>query len=110
MITYIIPNKQGNASTLGKLFTKLGINNPQEEADTLIKELGSAINLDHIQGYTDPNEVIHYIFTFTGNLSRIEMEIYIQNFLSELNQFFDWEGTTTITYIQGNTFIGTLNI
>ena len=119
--TFIIPNKdkvigtkllsQGNANTLGKLFDKLNIEDPdREQAYQLTKDLYPRIRIDHIELFKDTNDVNHYIFTFIGEGSRDKNQLYIQDFLSKLNDFFDWEGTTTLTYIEGNTFLGTFNI
>lgn len=121
MVTYIIPNKdkvigtkllsQGNANTLGKLFDKLNIEDPdREQAYQLTKDLYPRIRIDHIELFKDTRDVNHYIFTFIGEGSRDKNQLYIQDFLSKLNDFFDWEGTTTLAYFGGNTFIGTLNI
>ena len=121
MITFIISNKdkvigtkllsQGNSNTLGKLFDKLNIEDQdREQAYQLTKDLYPRIRIDHIELFEDTHHVNHYIFTFIGIGSRDKNQLYIQDFLSKLNDFFDWEGTTTLTYIEGNTFIGTLNI
>lgn len=119
--TFIIPNKEqeannciamGNASTLGKLFDKIHFEDPnKDQAYQLTKDLFEAnITIDYIQGYIDNQEVAHYIFAFLGTGFRDKDQLYIQDFLSNLNDLFDWEGTTTLTYIEGNTFIGTFNI
>lgn len=121
MITFIIPNKDkvigtkllshGNTNTLSKLFDKLNIEDPdKEQAYQLTKDLYPKIRIDHIELFKDTRDVNHYIFTFIGEGSRDKNHLYIQDFLSKLNDFLDWEGTTTLTYIEGNTFIGTLNI
>ena len=102
---------QGNTNTLGKLFDKLNIEDQdREQAYQLTKDLYPKIRIDHIELFEDTHHVNHYIFTFIGEGSRDKNQLYIQDFLSKLNEFFDWEGTTTLTYIEGNTFIGTLNI
>lgn len=119
--TFIISNKEqeannriamGNASTLGKLFDKINFEDlNKDRAYQLTKDLFDAnIRIDYIQGYMDNQEVAHYIFAFLGTGSKDKDQIYIQDFLSNLNDLFDLEGTTTLTYIEGNTFIGTINI
>lgn len=119
--TFVIPNKEqeannwiamGNASTLGKLLDKINFEDPnKDQAYQLTKDLFDAnIRIDYIQGYMDNQKVAHYIFAFLGTGSKDKDQIYIQDFLSNLNDLLDWEGTTTLTYIEGNTFIGTFNI